>query len=140
LSIHATCSREEVMPIYARDLHVDSLRQNEEIGNPVITDPERKGVLIAKIRKGQEIKLRCIAKKGIAKEHAKWAPTATVGFEYDPNNNLRHIDYWYEEDAKTEWPVSKNGELEDSPEDKPFDFDAVPENFYMNIDLEMEKD
>jgi DNA-directed RNA polymerase II subunit RPB3 len=103
LSIHATCSREEVMPIYARDLHVDSMRRNEEIGNPIITDPERKGVLIAKIRKGQEIKLRCIAKKGIAKEHAKWAPTATVGFEYDPNNNLRHIDYWYEEDAKAEW-------------------------------------
>ncbi len=103
LSIHATCSREEVMPIYARDLHVDSMRRNEEIGNPIITDPERKGVLIAKIRKGQEIKLRCIAKKGIAKEHAKWAPTAAVGFEYDPNNNLRHIDYWYEEDAKAEW-------------------------------------
>jgi DNA-directed RNA polymerase II subunit RPB3 len=30
--------------------------------------------------------------------------------------------------------VSKNAELEDSPEDKPFDFDAVPENFYMNIE------
>jgi DNA-directed RNA polymerase II subunit RPB3 len=31
-------------------------------------------------------------------------------------------------------PVSKNGELEDSPEDKPFDYDAEPENFYMNIE------
>jgi DNA-directed RNA polymerase II subunit RPB3 len=31
-------------------------------------------------------------------------------------------------------PVSKNGALEDDPEDKPFDYDAVPEKFYMNIE------
>jgi DNA-directed RNA polymerase II subunit RPB3 len=30
--------------------------------------------------------------------------------------------------------VSKNGELEDEPGDKPFDYDAVPETFYMNIE------
>lgn len=74
-------------------------------GTPVINDPEGRGSIICKLRKGQELKFRCIAKKGIAKEHAKWSPVSAVAFEYDPHNKLRHIDYWYEEDAKEEWYV-----------------------------------
>lgn len=110
------------MTVYARDLVV---AEGAQLGSPVIngiesfffyvvaykigklipvaTDPEGQGSVICKLRKGQELKMKCIAKKGIAKEHAKWAPTSAVGFEYDPWNKLRHIDYWYEEDAKEEW-------------------------------------
>jgi len=134
LTLRAKCTGDEIMRVYSRDLEVEGGRPNEYVGNPVILDPEQKGVIIAKLRKGQEIKLRCIVKKGIAKEHAKWAPTAAIGFEYDPNNNLRHLDYWYEEDAKAEWPVSKNGVLEDDPDDKPFDYDAEPDRFYFNVE------
>jgi DNA-directed RNA polymerase II subunit RPB3 len=47
--------------------------------------------------------MKCIARKGISKEHAKWSPVSAVGFEYDPHNKLRHIDYWYEEDPAKEW-------------------------------------
>lgn len=105
LTLHARCTGDEVMPVYARDLVVSSERANEWVGSPVITDAEGKGPIIAKLRRGQELKMTCIAKKGIAKEHAKWAPTAAVGFEYDPHNNLRHVDYWYEEDPNKEWYV-----------------------------------
>lgn len=105
LTLDAKCTGNEVMKVYSRDLVVGANRPNEWIGNPVCRDVNKQGVLLAKLRNGQEIKMKCIAKKGIAKEHAKWAPTAAIGFEYDPNNTLRHLDYWYEEDAKAEWYV-----------------------------------
>lgn len=105
LSLHARCTGGEIMKVYARDLVVGEPRPNEWIGNPVITDSEGQGSVICKLRRGQEVRMKCIAKKGIAKEHSKWAPTASVGFEYDPHNKLRHVDYWYEEDALSEWYV-----------------------------------
>lgn len=103
LTLHARCTGDEVMKVYARDLVVGEPRPNETVGLPVIQDKEGYGSVICKLRKGQELRMRCIAKKGIAKEHAKWAPTAAVGFEYDPWNKLRHLDYWYEEDPDKEW-------------------------------------
>lgn len=103
LTMHAKCSSDEVMKIYARDLIPSTDRPNNEIGNPVITDPEGCGSLICKLRNTQELKVKCIAKKGIAKEHAKWSPTSAVGFEYDPHNKLHHLDMWYEQDPEKEW-------------------------------------
>jgi DNA-directed RNA polymerase II subunit RPB3 len=103
LTLHVKCSADENMNVYARDLIVDPARPNQQIGSPVINDPEGNGPLIVKLRKDQEVKLDCIAKKGIAKEHAKWMATTAVGFEYDPHNNLRHTDLWYESDPKAEW-------------------------------------
>ena len=91
------------MKVYARDLLTMEPRANEWVGKPVITDAEGLGSVIAKLRQGQELRMTCIAKKGIAKEHAKWAPTAAVAFEYDPHNALHHVDYWYEENAAKEW-------------------------------------
>ncbi|EMC94913.1 hypothetical protein BAUCODRAFT_123413 [Baudoinia panamericana UAMH 10762] len=104
-------------------------------GFPILMDPEQKGPLLCSLRKGQDLKLRCIAKKGIAKEHAKWAPTAAIGFEYDPHNKLRHTTLWHEEDAKKEWPESKNREWEEPPQEgQNFDFVAEPEQFFLNLE------
>lgn len=100
-------------------------------------DPDTPPILICKIRKGQELKVRCIAKKGIAKEHAKWSPCAALAFEYDPHNKLRHTSYWYEYDARAEWPMSENAKEEEPPrDDLPFDYNAKPSKFYMEVETD----
>lgn len=135
---------DEIVKIFAKDLFIDTsfsapshtpynARRSDADdnmpprGEPVIIDPEGNGALICKLRRGQELKLRLIAKKGIAKEHAKWMPTAAMGFEYDPHNKLRHLDLWYESDKVEEWPESKNAAWEEPPQEgEPFDYDAEP--------------
>jgi DNA-directed RNA polymerase II subunit RPB3 len=135
LTLHARCTGDEIMKVYARDLVVTEPRPNEWLGAPVITDAEGLGSVICKLRKGQELKMACIAKKGIAKEHAKWAPTSAVSFEYDPHNKLRHLDLWYEEDPAKEWPKSKNAGWEEPPSaTAPFDYDATPSKFYIEVE------
>ena len=118
-------------------------------------DPAAQPILICKIRKGQELRVRCIAKKvnfytdydketvvlsivqGIAKEHAKWSPCSAVSFEYDPHNRLRHTTYWYETDIKKEWPLSANAAEEEAPrDDEPFDYNAKPQKFYFEVETD----
>ncbi|KAJ7072309.1 insert subdomain of RNA polymerase alpha subunit [Mycena amicta] len=113
-------------------------KRGEYFGHPVgKNDPDAPPVLLCKIRKGQELRLRCIAKKGIAKEHAKWSPCSAVSFEYDPYNKLRHTSYWFETDARDEWPMSENHKEEEPPrEDEAFDFMAQPRKFYFEVETD----
>jgi DNA-directed RNA polymerase II subunit RPB3 len=137
LSLDARCTGDATMEVYTRDLvvHGASSRRDDSIGRPMFNDPNQKGILICKLRKHQELRLKCIAKKGIAKEHAKWSPVAAIGFEYDPWNKLRHTDYWYEESIEDEWPKSKNADWEEPPkENDPFDYTAKADKFYFNVE------
>lgn len=135
LMLEAKCQHDENMVVYASDLvRVDGPRE-QALGRPVLVDPAKRGTIIAKLRKGQELRIKCIAKKGIGKEHAKWVPSTAVGFEYDPHNKLRHLDLWYEEDPVKEWPLSGNASFEDPPvPGETFDFSAVPTKVYMRVE------
>lgn len=73
--------------------------------------------------------------QGFAKEHAKWSPVSAVGFEYDPHNTLRHTTYWYEFDAKSEWPEGPNArEEEPAQEGAPFDYNKKANRFYFDVE------
>ncbi|KAK3344148.1 DNA-directed RNA polymerase [Lasiosphaeria hispida] len=136
LTLHARCTGDENMQVVARDLVPSGDRINRVLGTPIINESsDGLGPLIMKLRPGQEIKLQCIAKKGIAKEHAKWAAPSAIGFEYDPHNKLHHLDMWYETDAKLEWPPSEYADWEEPPQEgERFDFNAVPDRFYFNVE------
>lgn len=98
---------------------------------------EKTPIPIVILAKGQEIKMRCLARKGVGKEHAKWSPCAAVSFEYDPDNKLRHTTYWAEGDNPSqEWPRSKNADKSDMnlPPNAPIDFRNIPDKVFMTVE------
>lgn len=133
LELSAKCDTDSTMNVYALDLA--KFHNGMLLGDPVTRDHLRRGPLLCKLRKHQELRITCIAKKGIAKEHAKWSPCSAVGFEYDPWNKLKHTDYWFEIDANQEWPKLANCEWEEVPDpEAPFDYKAQASNFYFDVE------
>jgi len=68
----------EVRPLPFREENID---EDE--------DKRDNGVIIAKMKKDQHLRMICQARKGIPKYHAKYMPVATALYQYQPEITLR---------------------------------------------------
>ncbi|KAF8693947.1 hypothetical protein HU200_038592 [Digitaria exilis] len=128
LSARATDS-DQTLEVTSNDLRsadpkvcpVDQARAYQQALSSGDYDPnagDQRGILIVKLRRGQELRLRAIARKGIGKDHAKWSPAATVTFMYEPDIRIN------EELMDTLTLDEKRSWVESSPT-KVFELDPV---------------
>ena len=96
LTLDARCTGDEPLLVTSDDLqsedpsilpvgHPASRGASSDMGG----GDRKEGIIIAKLRKGQALRVTCTARKGIGKDHAKWSPVATAVFRYQPQVTLR---------------------------------------------------
>jgi len=95
--LNIKCEQDETLDVTTHELKSDQPRdcfvavgkRRDELDSEFEPEGETEGhILLVKMRKGQELKLRASAQMGIAKEHAKWGPTCTASFAYEPEVEL----------------------------------------------------
>ncbi|KAG8645612.1 DNA-directed RNA polymerases II, IV and V subunit 3 [Manihot esculenta] len=118
--LRAKCITDQTLDVTSKDLYSsDHTVVPVDFSDPAGYDsPDQKGIIIVKLRRGQELRLRAIARKGIGKDHAKWSPAATVTFMYEPDIHIN------EDLMETLTLEEKQSWVESSPT-KVFDIDPV---------------
>jgi DNA-directed RNA polymerase II subunit RPB3 len=104
--LHVKCTR-ETQEVTSKDLilmnnyHVTPV---DRVGGEEEHESQSQGIVIAKLRRNQEINLKAIAKKGTGKEHAKWSPVSTVTYQFVPDIRInQHLMNELSPEQKKEW-------------------------------------
>lgn len=114
--LRARCVGDQTLDVTSKDLlSSDHTVVPVDFSDSPAGDDNR-GVIIVKLRKGQELRLRAIARKGIGKDHAKWSPAATVTFMYEPEIHIN-------EDMMETLTLEQKKEWVESSPTKVFDID-----------------
>jgi len=104
--LSVTCTDERTRDVTSQDLFS---QDPDVVPIDVVSEREESehGILIVKLRKGQELKLKATAKKGVGKEHAKWSPVCGCTFQFDPEIkiNQNRMDELSEQ-QKSDWANS----------------------------------
>jgi DNA-directed RNA polymerase II subunit RPB3 len=85
--LNVRCDKDQTILVTSKDLKSsDSRVKPVEFTNDITFSDDEIGthIIINKLRKNQELRLKAIAKKGIGKEHSKWSPVSTVAMQYMP--------------------------------------------------------
>ena len=115
-SLNVSCRSEDTQNVTSDDLQTDPMWPRcVPIG---YHQRDNKGILIVKMRKGQELKLKAIARKGIGKDHAKWSPVATAVFQHLPDIKIDHamLSSLTDEDRETICEADPKGAFRHSRE------------------------
>lgn len=134
-TLHVRCDDEKPLNVTTKDLRAvnSKVAPVASRGREESAYADDNEILIVKLRKKQELKVTAFAKKGIGKEHAKWNPTSSVSFEYDPDNAFRHTSFYRPE----EWPKSEYSAKIDDPgpfQEVEYQPDGKPKKFYINVE------
>ncbi len=93
LTLKVTNNDKEVIDFTSMDIKSDSNDVKPAKFYSVINKDEdgnakEIGILIGKLKQGQEVDVECIARKGIGKDHTKFSPVAVANFQYEPQIEL----------------------------------------------------
>ena len=76
----------DVVDVTTNDIVLDASHPSvRPVGYSPTGGAAAKGILLAKLRRGQELRLRAVARKGVGKDHAKWSPVATATYARVPD-------------------------------------------------------
>mmetsp|Transcript_63516 Transcript_63516/g.150491 ORF Transcript_63516/g.150491 Transcript_63516/m.150491 type:complete len:311 (-) Transcript_63516:35-967(-) len=83
-SLNVKNNSNETLEVTSKDL----ISEDPQFVTPV--DDGWHPIVIAKLKKNQEIKFRAWAQKGVGRTHAKWSPVATAVFRYEPDIQINN--------------------------------------------------